>query len=142
MLHHGAQVLKIEQQQAIVVGDLEDELEHAGLRVVEVEQAGEQDRPHVRDRRPHRVALLASDVPESDGETRRRPVGDAERVEPLAQFRASDAGRGQPRKVALDVGHEHRHADAGEAFGQYLQSDGFAGAGGASDQTVAIGEGG
>ena len=49
-------------------------------------------------------------------------------------------GLAQPGEIALDVGHEHRHADAGEAFGDALQRHGLAGAGGAGDQPVAVGE--
>jgi hypothetical protein len=67
VLDHGAQILEVEQQQALVVGDLEHQLQHAGLGVVEVEQAGEQQRPHVGNRRAHRMALLAENVPESTG---------------------------------------------------------------------------
>jgi hypothetical protein len=66
VLDHGAQVLEVEQQEALVVGDLEDQLQHAGLRVVEVEQAGEQQRPHVGHRGADRHAALAEDVPEGD----------------------------------------------------------------------------
>jgi hypothetical protein len=47
----------------------------------------------------------------------------------------ADAGQ-----VALDVGHEDRHADLGEILGQGLQGDGLAGAGGAGDQAVAVGQ--
>jgi hypothetical protein len=47
------------------------------------------------------------------------------------------AGAGQ---VALDVGHEHRHADAREILGQGLQGHGLAGAGGAGDEAVAVGQ--
>ena len=32
VLQHRAQVLQVEQQQAVVVGDLEHQLQHAGLR--------------------------------------------------------------------------------------------------------------
>ena len=46
-----------------------------------------------------------------------------------------DAGQ-----VALDVGGEHRHAGSREAFGQHLQRHRLAGAGGAGDQAVAVGE--
>ena len=35
----GAQVVEVEQQQAAVVGELERDLEHAGLRVVQLEDA-------------------------------------------------------------------------------------------------------
>ena len=64
------QVLEVEQQQALVIGDLEHQLQHAGLRVVEVEQAGQEQRAHVGNRRPNRDAVLAEDVPEGD---RKRP---------------------------------------------------------------------
>ena len=39
VLQHRAQVLQVEQQQAVVVGDLEHQRQHAVLRVVQVEQA-------------------------------------------------------------------------------------------------------
>jgi hypothetical protein len=45
-------------------------------------------------------------------------------------------------EIALDVGHEDRHADVGKLFGQSLQRDRLAGAGGAGDQAVAIGQAG
>jgi hypothetical protein len=41
VLQHGAQVLQVEQQHAVVVGDLEDEVQHAGLGVVQVEHAAQ-----------------------------------------------------------------------------------------------------
>ena len=45
-----------------------------------------------------------------------------------------------PGQIALDVGHEHRHAVRREALGQHLERDRLAGAGGAGDQAVAVGE--
>ena len=45
MLQHRAQVLDVEQQQAGVVGDLERQVQHAFLRVVQLQQAREQQRP-------------------------------------------------------------------------------------------------
>ena len=42
-------------------------------------------------------------------------------------------------EVAFYVGHEHGHAQVGEAFGQALQGDGFARTGGPGDQAVAVG---
>ena len=41
-------------------------------------------------------------------------------------------------QVALHVGHETRHAGLAEGFGQHLQGDGLAGAGGAGDEAVAV----
>ena len=48
------------------------------------------------------------------------------------------AGRRDAGQIALDVGGEHRHAGAREAFGQHLQRDRLAGAGRAGHQAVAI----
>ena len=42
VLDHRPQVLEVEQRQAMVVGNLEHPLQHAGLRIVELEQAGEE----------------------------------------------------------------------------------------------------
>ena len=66
-----AQVLEIEQQQAFVVGELEGDVEHALLRVVEIEEARQQQRPHLRDGRPHRMALACRRDPRRSSGTRR-----------------------------------------------------------------------
>jgi hypothetical protein len=39
MLQHRAQILGIEQQQAAIIGNLEDQVEHALLGLVEAEHA-------------------------------------------------------------------------------------------------------
>ena len=51
------------------------------------------------------------------------------------------AGLAHAGQVALDIGHEHRDADARKALGHHLQRDGLAGARRAGDEPVAIGEG-
>ena len=90
VLQRRAQVLEVEQQQTIVVGDLEHERQHAFLRLVEVEDAREQQRAHVGDGRPHRVTLLAEDVPEHDGARREcRDVG-ADLLQALLELRRRD----------------------------------------------------
>ena len=63
VLQHGAQVFQVQQQHAVVVGDLEHEVEHTELCFVQVEHAAQQQRAHVRHRCAHRVALLAKHVP-------------------------------------------------------------------------------
>ena len=68
---HRTQVLEVEQEHAVVVGDAEDEREDAGLGVVQVEQAAQEQRPHLRDGRADGMALLAEDVPEDDWASRR-----------------------------------------------------------------------
>ena len=59
-----AQVLEVEQQQPLLVGDAERDVEHAFLHVVEIHQPRQQQRPHLRDRGADRMALLAEQVPE------------------------------------------------------------------------------
>ena len=56
----------------------------------------------------------------------------------LGNFALGGAGSAQTAKVTLDVGGEHRHSGIAEGFGQALQRDGFAGAGGTRNQTVAV----
>ena len=56
----------------------------------------------------------------------------------LSQLLARRARHRQSGDVALDVGHEHRHADPRESFGEDQQRDGLAGAGGTRDETVAV----
>jgi hypothetical protein len=58
MLQHGAQILGIEQQQAVVVGDLEHQLQHAFLGIVQVQHARQQQRAEIGHGGPHRMALL------------------------------------------------------------------------------------
>src|SRR5205814_312861 len=70
VLEYGAQVFQVEQQQTVVVGDLEYGREHAFLCLVELENAGKQQRSQVGYRRAHRVAELAEDVPEHRRTTR------------------------------------------------------------------------
>jgi hypothetical protein len=45
VLQHGLQIFQVEKKQTVVVGDFEDEGEHAFLDIVQIEQASEQERP-------------------------------------------------------------------------------------------------
>ena len=64
VLQHRAKVFQVEQQQPVVVGDLENERQHARLRLVQIEHARQQQRAHVGDGGADRMALLAENVPE------------------------------------------------------------------------------
>jgi len=61
-----SQVLHVEQQQPLVVGELEDDLKHAGLRVVYLQHPGEKGRPDLAYRRPDGVPCPAVQVPQED----------------------------------------------------------------------------
>ena len=87
------------------------------------------------------MTLLAEDVPEHRRACRRNAGSGT----PRSFRRSSELGRRRPglrdaRQVALDVGHEHRNADAREPLGHHLQRDGLAGAGRAGDEAVTVGE--
>ena len=64
---HGLKVVQVEQQQAVVVGDVERDRQHAFLRFVQIQQSGQKQRPHFRDGRPDREPLLAVKIPENRG---------------------------------------------------------------------------
>ena len=140
ILQHRAQILGVEQQQAAIVSDFEHEGEHTLLGVVEIEQAPQQQRPHAGNGCAHRMARLAVDIPEHRRAGRQLRFRQIERGKTLLHLRRIAAGGGQPREVAFDVGHEHRYADIRKTFRQHLQRHRFAGAGGARDQAVAVGQ--
>jgi hypothetical protein len=121
----------------LVVGDAEHDRQHAFLHFVQAEHAAEQERAHVRHRGAHRHSALAVDIPEGDraGAVLRRNL---QALQPLLDLGVAATGLGEPREVALHVGHEHRHADRGEGLREGLQRDGLAGAGRAGDQAVAV----
>ena len=107
-----AQVVEVEQQEPAVVGELEGDFEHAFLRVVDLEHAGQEARANLADRRADRMAGLAVQVPEHDGA---RFVGvalDADLGDALLDFVVAGPRHRQARDVALHVGHEHRNAQA------------------------------
>ena len=63
VLGYGAQVFKVEQQQPAIVGDTEDDIQHPGLNLIEVEQASQQQRPEIGNRGANRVAFFAKNIP-------------------------------------------------------------------------------
>src|SRR5919197_1435348 len=61
-------------------------------------------------------------------------------LSPIIDLRIGAARFGKAGEIAFHIGHEHRHADRGEALRERLQRDALAGAGGAGDEAVAIRE--
>ncbi len=137
------QILEVEKRHALFVGHAEGDVQDALLRLGQIHQAAEQERPHFRQRGAHRVALLAEQVPEGHREGRIAVIvetdGRGAFGEGFVQFEIRAARRRQPREVALDVGQEHRNSGSGKALGQDLQRDGLAGAGRPGDQSVPVG---
>ena len=136
---HGPKILEIEQQQALIVGHLEDQRQHAGLHIVEIEQPGEEQRPEVGHRGAHGMPLLAEQVPEDRGIGAELVIADAELCQPFLQLRCRLAGLADAGKIALHIGQEHGNAAGREALGNDLQRHGLAGAGGAGDEPMPVG---
>ena len=90
MLQQRAQILEIDEQKPALVGDFEGDVEDAFLDLVEFEQTRQQQRPHVADRRPDLMALLAEEIPEDDRKIIRR-VSD-----PSSLARRTKAGLASP----------------------------------------------
>ena len=138
MVKRRFQVLQIEQQQALVIAELEHQLQHGFLDVRQVQQPRQQQRPEVRNRAAQRMALGTEDIPEHHRVDGRRVAREADMGGALDQLRLDLAGHRQPGQIALDVGREHRHAEIAEAFAQALQRHRLAGASGPGDQAVAV----
>ena len=131
------QIFHVDQGQPVLVRDAERDIEDAFLHVVQIEHARQQQRPHFGDGGPHRMPLLAENIPEN----RRELVGlerETHIVGPFEDKILGLPGLGDAGEVTLDVGGEYRHAGTGKSFGHHLQRDGFPGSGGAGDEAVAV----
>ena len=141
MLQHGAQVFEVQQQQALVVCNFEHHVEHAGLGVVQIEHAAQQQRPHVGDGGAHGVACFTKHVPQGGGASEWGWHGHAALLQRRGQLWRDGSVLADTSQVAFDVSHEHGHADFGEAFGQCLQRHGLARAGGTCDEAMTVSQG-
>ena len=137
-LEHGAQVLQVQEQQAVIVGYFEDNVQNAGLNLGQAQQTRQEHRAHGAHGHAHRVAHFAEDVPEAGGIGVVGKAVDAEALDPRLHVGAVPAGLAHAGQVALDIGQEDRDAHLGEGLGHDLHGDGLAGAGGARDQAVAV----
>ena len=140
---HGLQVVEVEEQQPLLVGDVEGDGEHALLHLVEAHQPGEEQRPHLGDGGADRMALLAEQVPELDRIVGIGPVRIADLSgaggKDVVRLRGGGAGHRHAGKVALHVGDEDGDAGAGEALRDPHQRHRLARAGRARDQPVPVG---
>ena len=138
MLQHRLQVFQIEQQQPMVIGNFEDKRKHAGLRVVEVQDAAQQQRPQLRNCRAHRMPLLAEHIPESDRAACKPEIRQPQLRDACLQLGTFFAGHADAGKITLHIGRKHRHPDTAERFSHHLQRDGLAGTGGAGNQPMTV----
>jgi len=133
------QVLQIQQEETVVVGDLEDQAEHAALRVVEAQDPAEEQRSHLRDGRTQRMALFTEDIPEDDREGLELKFLELQLPDPLVDLGVVSSRPADGCQVALDVGHENGNADGAELLGEDTEGYGFSGARRPGDEPVTVG---
>ena len=142
MHQKGAQILEVEQKQVLVFRQLEGDIEHTFLGVIEIEHAREQQRPHLRDRGAQRMTARPEHIPEHAGRGRVGVILKPDRLGARDQLGvklgAFTARGGHAGQIALHIGDEDRNAGIGKALGEDLQRYRLAGAGGAGDQAVPI----
>ena len=138
VVEHRAEVFHVDEEHLPVVGDAEDDVQHAFLHLGEPEQTREQHWPHVRDGHANGDAVLAVHVPKTGGATLVSESFEAELGDALLHVLGVDARLAHAGDVAFDVGHEDGHARLREAFRHHLERDRLARARSASDKAVTI----
>ena len=132
-----AQVVEVQQQQALLVGDVEDHRQHPFLDVVQVQHPRQQQGSDLADRGPDRMALLPVQVPEHRrGGRRFQRQGHARG--PRQQLVVRRARLADPRQIALHIGAEYGDPGVGKALGHDLQGHRLARARGSGHHAVTI----
>ena len=139
ILQQRTEVFQINQMPAVVVRHFEYEVEHAFLRVVQVHQPCQQHGAHRRNADAHGNAGAAVHIPKAHGKALQVIVGQAVLLHPFGDFAAVMPGAANAGQIAFHVGHEHGDARLAETFGEFAQGYGFARAGRAGDEAVAVG---
>ena len=134
-----AQVLQVVEQPSVVVGNVESDGEHAGLSLIQLEQACQQVGPHLRHRGAHGVPLLAIDIIESNRARLELRGVKSEFRQSLLDEAAHLSGLADARQVALHVGHEAWHSRLAETFGHHLQRHRFSRTRGTGYESVTVG---
>ena len=138
VVEHGAQIFQVDKQKLLVVGNAENNVEHAFLHFCQAEQAGEQGGAHVGDGDAHGDVFAVQHVPETARAAGQRPVFDAEPLDALADVVSVVARLAHAGDIAFDVRHEHGHTCVGEPFREDFERDGLSRAGRAGDKTMAV----
>ena len=135
-------VRKIEKRPALFIGDAERHVQDALLNFGKLQQAAEQQRPHLGDRGADRVALGAEQVPDGHRKGRICQV-EPDRLgafhEGVVELEIAAARNAKPRKIALHICQENRNAGLGKPLCKDLQGHRLARASRARDKAVAVG---
>ena len=138
-VEHGAEVLEVYQEKAVVIGNLEDDVENARLGLVQVHQAAQHIRSHAGNGGTHGVALLPVHVEKAHRTALELRILYAELRQALLYEAGKLAYLRDAAEVSLHIGHETGYAGLAESLCQHLQGNGFTGTGGTGDESVAAG---
>lgn len=58
VLHHRTQILQIQQQQSLIIGNLKNNRHDTALRSIQLQKPTQQIRPHLGNSRPNRMTFL------------------------------------------------------------------------------------
>ena len=86
VLENGLQVLHVQEEESVVIGDFKDQREDTFLRVVEIEKTREQQRTHFGDGGADGMPLGAEDIPEGNGIGGEGEFGKLELLYPGGEF--------------------------------------------------------
>ena len=133
-------VLRVDQEQIVVVGNLEDDVQKRALQVVQLQDAREEQRPDFRNGGAKRDAVLAENIPKRHGAALIAETGfrEAEFRDTFLHVLTVCAGAEHSGDVALDVRHEHGNSHFAECLRHHFQRDGLAGAGGSGHESVTV----
>ncbi len=123
----------------MIVGDLKGDIEDTFLDVIQLQESGQKQGPHFRNRGPDRMALSAEHIPKNDGISRMGVVGIANLLRSLFENRFAAARLEHAAQIPFHIGQKDGHAEARESLRQGLEGDGFASAGGPRNQPVPVG---
>ena len=132
----GPKVLHVNQQEAVFIGNLEDDVQHARLGFIEAHQAAQHVRAHAGNGGTHGMALLPIHVEKAHRAALELGVGDTELRQALLNEAGKLAHLGDAAEVSLHVGHEAGHAVLAEGLCQNLQGNRFTGTGGSGNKSV------
>ena len=142
---HPLQIVEVEQQHSVLVGDVEGDGEDAFLDLIEIHQTGKEQRPHLCDRRADRMTLVAEQVPQLHGRSVVMPFGNTDlrsaRGKDLMGLARGRSRHGKSGEIALHIRNESRDSGCTKPFDDALERHSLAGSCCPGDQAVPIGPG-
>ena len=118
---HRAQILEVQQRQALLVGPVEDQPERRFLSLVQSQHLRQQDRTETGDRGAHRHPDPGCAQRQELHRKRLRRPAVAGVGGPRGDLVTGRTGARQSGQVTLHVGHHHRHTSLRELLGDHLQ---------------------